>query len=199
VTAYTNFTSDFPKRCLDILDMALPMALEKERDITLLLMAASAGFLVPFERLKSSHPFRFNEQETRTISRLSELKQRAFVGSVLCPDTSHSWELAEYVSSVEGDLEGWLPSVNLELFGGGRKVEATLDLIRNALAHGNIHTIGSPIQNLIFVTEIRGVRKRKGQPVEYDVLRVSQIDFNRFVRNWINFLQVTDPTPEVRS
>jgi hypothetical protein len=62
LTAYTDFTRDFPQKCLDVLDAASSGAATNGREITLLLMTASAGLLIPFERLKpdsknSVHPF----------------------------------------------------------------------------------------------------------------------------------------------
>ena len=196
MTAYTDFTSDFPKRCLEVLNTASADAAERGREITLLYMAASASLLVPFERLKpdtknSAHPFRDNRRDVVTANRLEELLRKNFVGSVLCP-SNHSFQLAKNVKSVSGDLDDWLPNAGLAPI-KDEKTDATIKLVRNALAHGNIYTTGDPIQELVFVTEIREKeRVLKGSPVEFDVLQVSHGDFKKFVCAWIEFLQKPD-------
>src|SRR5215469_18571837 len=52
MTAYRNFVEDFPRRCRDILKVAGKPALSRGREVTLNLVIASAGLLVPYERVK---------------------------------------------------------------------------------------------------------------------------------------------------
>ena len=194
MTAYTDFTRDFPGRCLEVLDSASADAVAKGREITLLFMAASASLLVPFERLKpdtsnSVHPFRDNKRYCAAATQLEALLGESFVASALYPG-SHSFEIAKNVKSVQGDPDGWLPTAGLIQLDQSEKVDAILRLIRNALAHGNIYTDGDPIKKLIFVTEIRDKKRvPKGSPVEFDVIRVGYKDFQEFVRAWVAFLQ----------
>lgn len=189
MTAYTDFTRDFPGRCLEVLEAVSSGVAANGREITLLYMAASASLLVPFERLKAEHPFGDSQRKVRTADRLTELLGKKFVGSVLCPTNTHSWRLARKISSVDGELDGWLPNAKLQAFSKGGKVESTLTLIRNALAHGNIYTVDDPIRELVFVKEVLGTdRKRVG----FDVVQVSHEDFLHFVRAWVGFLQAPD-------
>lgn len=194
MTAYTDFTRDFPKRCLDVLDKASAGAAANGREITLLYMAASASLLVPFERLKpdtenSAHPFGENKRYGLAAGRLKELLDKKFVGSDLCPESSHSWQLAKDVQSVEGDVDSWLPNIKLKSLSANKQVASTLKLIRNALAHGSIYTTGNPIEELVFVKEVQGTDRQR---VGFEVLQVSHGDFTLFVRKWIAFLQATD-------
>lgn len=108
MTAYTDFTRDFPQRCLDVLDAASAGAATNGREITLLLMTASVGLLVPFERLKPEHPFGDGRQYELLADRFSDLLENKFVGSVLCPSDNHSWYIARNVASVDGALDNWL-------------------------------------------------------------------------------------------
>lgn len=191
MTVYTDFTSDFPKRCLDVLDMASADAAADGREITLLFMAASASLLVPFERLKpdteySVHPFGDNKRYKLAADSLKGLLDENFVGSVLCSQAMHSWKLAKDVQSVDGDVETWLPKAKLELLSKKRPVRSTLTLIRNALAHGSIYTTGDPIEELVFVKEVLDKERKR---VGFDVLQVSHEDFKQFVLAWIGFLQ----------
>lgn len=194
MTAYTDFTRDFPKRCLEVLDAASSGAVANGREITLLYMAASASLLVPFERLRpgskdSVHPFGDNKRYKSVADSLQRLLDEKFVSSKLCPGNQHSWKLARGVQSVEGDVDTWLPNAALEAFSKNRLVKSTLTLIRNALAHGSIYTTGNPIQELVFVKEVLNKdRKRVG----FDVIQVSSEDFLNFVRAWVNFLNASD-------
>lgn len=194
MTAYTDFTRDFPKRCLEVLDAASSGAVANGREITLLYMAASVSLLVPFERLKpdtedSDHPFGDNRRYKSVADRLKRLLDEKFVGSELCPGDQHSWKLAKGVQSVEGDVDSWLPKATLKAFSSDRLVKSTLSLIRNALAHGSIYTTGNPIQELVFVKE---VLDKDRQRVGFEVIQVSSKDFRNFVRAWVNFLNASD-------
>lgn len=194
MTAYTDFTSDFPARCLELLDRASGVASVNGLEITLLLMTASASLLVPFERLKpdtdhSSHPFGDNRRFGAAAEKLAELMKESFVGSVLCPDTESSWRLAKNVKSVDGDLDCWLPDVLLKPLNKQRAVKSTLTLVRNAFAHGSIYTIGDPIKELIFVKEVTVQHSDKTwKRIGFEVLSVSYGDFQRFIRAWVMFL-----------
>ena len=194
MTAYTNFTSDFPGRCLELLDLAHGIASVNGREVTLLLMVASASLLVPYERLKpdtdyASHPFGDNRRFVEVANKLKDLMAENFVGSVLCPGTASSWRLAKKVQSVDGDLDGWLPKVLFKPLSKERGVSATLTLVRNALAHGNIYSSGNPIKDLIFVKEVTTEQADKSRKrVGFEVLSVNHADFLNFVRAWVTFL-----------
>lgn len=194
MTAYANFTSDFPARCLELLDRASGVASVNGLEITLLLMTASASLLVPFERLKpdtdhSSHPFGDNRRFGDAAKKLKDLMTENFVGSVLCPSTEASWRLAKKVESVDGDLDCWLPNVFLKPLSKQRGVNSTLTLVRNALAHGSIYTTGDPIKELIFVKEVT-VKQADDtwKRIGFEVLSVSYGDFRSFIRAWVKFL-----------
>ncbi len=52
MSSFANFVEDFPSRCGDLLVRFHQDAVANDREVTLALMVASAGFLVPFERLR---------------------------------------------------------------------------------------------------------------------------------------------------
>ena len=194
MSAYTNFTSDFPSRCLELLDIAHGVASVNGRETTLLLMAASASLLVPFERLKPdtqhhAHPFRDNARFADAAEKLQDLLTEKFVGSVLCPSTAASWQLAKDVLSVDGDVDSWLPKATLKPLSKDRIVSTILTLVRNALAHGNIYTTGDPIKVLIFVKEVTIQQVDKSRKrVGFEVISVNHEDFCSFIRAWVTFL-----------
>lgn len=194
---HADFVSDFPKRCLDILDGASSLASLTGREVTLLLVVASASLLVPFERLRpdtehSAHAFGDNKLFAEGAEKLQRLLATDFVGSVLCPSLTNSWRFSDSVLDVSGGLDSWYSRSDLKVISASKKgrkgkaIKSMLPHIRNALAHGSIYTKGKPIEELIFVQERTaagedGARKRIG----FEVLSVSPDDFNTFIRGWI--------------
>lgn len=190
MSAYRDFTSDFPSRCLDILDHQTAWAKFRGRDVTLLLMVASAAFVMPYERLRpddnrSPHPSGDNRRFSELAKRLEDLMAEKFCGSSLCPNKENSWRVAKDVPRVDGDLDGWFPPQSLKPVSKDKTVSSMLVLIRNAIAHGNVFTTGNPIGSLIFVQR-RG--SDESSTSKFEVLSVSPEDFGRFIREWVAFL-----------
>jgi hypothetical protein len=168
------------------------------RDVTLLLMVASAAFLVPYERLRpdnhrSPHPSGDNERFASLAKRLEDLMADKFCGSSLCPNRENSWKVAKDVPRVDGDLDGWFPPQSLKPVSKDKAVSSMLVLIRNALAHGNVFTTGNPIETLIFVQRRGG---DDSSTSKFEVLSVSPEDFGHFIREWVAFLR-TSQIPEL--
>ena len=191
MSAYRDFTMDFPSRCLEILDRQSGWAKFRDREVTLLLMVASAAFVVPYERLglhkdRPPHPAGDNKRYAELAKRLEDLKADKFCSSSLCPNSENSWKLAKDVDRVDGDLDGWFPPRLLKPVSKDKTVSSMLTLIRNALAHGNMFTTGSPIETLIFVQR-RG--SDEGSTSKFEVLSVGPKDFAHFIREWVAFLR----------
>jgi len=90
------------------------------------------------------------------------------------------------VGSVNGDPDSWDGLQKRKPFSKEKKVRATLKVIRNGLAHGNIFTFGNPIQAIIFFekknfNEVGVVR-------DYSFVYVAPRDFCQFLENWFHFL-----------
>jgi hypothetical protein len=191
MSAYKNFTGDFPSRCLEILDQQKSWAKFKGRDVTLLLMVASAAFLIPFERLKPTsyrypHPSGDNEKFAELSEDLKDLMTSNFIESRLSPNKETTWKFKANVPSVSGDLDDWFPKLSMKPISRNKTVSPILKVIRNALAHGNVFTTGNPIETLIFVTT-REVNTN--QTVKFEVLSVGPEDFSNFIREWVCFLR----------
>ena len=188
---------DFPSRCLEILDRQSGWAKFRDREVTLLLMVASAAFVVPYERLRSDtnrspHPAGDNERYAALAKRLEDLMANRFCGASLCPNSENSWKIAKNVLRVDGDLDGWFLPKLMKPVSKDKTVSSMLTLIRNALAHGNMFTTGSPIETLIFVQR-RG--SDEGSTSKFEVLSVGPEDFAHFIREWVAFLldsQITE-------
>jgi hypothetical protein len=165
-------------------------------------MAASAAFLVPYERLRpeSKHPPHPSGDGVRFAAlakRLDEFLKERFCGSSLCPTKENSWYIAKDVSRVDGELDSWFPPKSLKPVSKDKAISSMLSLIRNALAHGNLFTTGSPIERLIFVQR-RGTLdvNEERQTSKFEVLCVSPDDFGLFIRGWVAFLRASE-VPEL--
>lgn len=191
MSAYRDFTRDFPSRCIEVLDHHMDWAKFRGRDVTLLLMVASAAFLVPYERLKpestrSPHPSGDIERFAELAKRLEELMDAKFCGSRFCPGKENSWKVAKEVPFVHGDLDSWFPPQSLKPVSGEKAISSMLKLIRNALAHGNVFAAGNPIGTLIFVQRRE---TDESSNTKFEVLSVHPRDFNNFIREWVAFLR----------
>jgi len=110
MTAYTNFIEDFAGRCMEVLQKAEKSALLSDRDVTLSLMASSAGILIPFERLKPegkwSHPSGDKKNFPEHANRLKELMDESFLGSKLHPEKESKW-LSGSLNSLIANPDNW--------------------------------------------------------------------------------------------
>ena len=185
MTGYKNFIDDFPRRCRDILNIAKRPALYRGREITLTLMVASAGFVVPYERLTPGHPSGDSKRFVGAAEKLQSLLDQAFTSSVLSQQMSSTWYEGK-VGSVNGDPDSWDGLRKRKPFSKDKKVSATLKVIRNGLAHGNIFTFGNPIiQEIIF---IKKNFNDVGEVRDYSFVYLVPQDFSQFLENWFDFL-----------
>lgn len=195
MSEYADFVSDFPRRCIELLNSGEASSSAKGREVTLLLMVASTSLVIPFERLRldtdhSSHPFGENKIYSQSSEALSSLLERPFVGSAIGPSSDNTWKIADPVYDVSGDPSDWLRDCSIKPVGSKKQVRSILKLLRNALAHGNIKTRGNPIRELIFVQE-RFASCNPGEPrrrTHFEVLLVTPEDLKAMIRGWVVFL-----------
>jgi hypothetical protein len=184
MTEYKNFIKDFPRRCRDILDIAGKPALSRGREVTLTIMVASAGFVVPYERLKPDHPSGDSKKFADAAEKLKSLLDQPFMSSVVCNKMNSTWHDGK-VASVNGDPDSWDGLRKRKPFSKDKKVSTTLKVIRNGLAHGNIFTFGNPIQAIVFIkknfNDVGVVR-------DYSFVFVAPREFLQFLENWFDFL-----------
>jgi hypothetical protein len=88
MSSYSNFIKDFPSRCLDILKKYEKYAITHNREVTLMLAIATAGFVIPFERLRPpkedpDQPSRDRDKFPKARNELEKILDVSFVGSVL--------------------------------------------------------------------------------------------------------------------
>jgi hypothetical protein len=188
MSAYQDFVSDFPARCLDVLTMAEKEARLRQRDVTLILMVASAGFVVPYERLssKKAHPTGDSAKFSEASAQLDALMKRPFLKSPLAVGTE-SWHGGK-LAAIARDPDSWPELSRAKPLGADKTVGGVVRIIRNALAHGNIFTYSNPIKGIVFVCantdDDRYIK-------DFSFVQVSPEDFTRFLRGWFGFLKTS--------
>jgi hypothetical protein len=191
---YSNFVSDFPERCAELLGQFEKLAQLRRREVTLMLCIATPSIVVPLERLagprskpegeQPGHPSRDWEKFVQAKSDLDRLFILPFKGSRLWPDVSaSSWSFGK-LSDVSGEPDSWGELSAPKRLGPDKKAKAVLLHMRHALAHGNIFTRGRPeIEQIILLSQ------RAPNVNKFNFLAVAPADFRIFLQNWMEFLR----------
>lgn len=192
---YRNFITAFPQRCKDILDITEEPARVMDREVTLLLMVASAGLVVPYERLKPDSRFVLPSGDRNNLAGISaaldELLKKPFLNSSLWPDVARLWSYGK-LQSVRGDPEDWPELHPPKPVPADTTVGSIVHVIRTGLAHGNIFTRAGEnrdIDALIFVSGGYDTKMKKEIPLKY--VYVTPLDFRAFLLQWFAFLEST--------
>lgn len=188
MTAYKDFHQDFPTRCLSLLRMAEEKAHGRNLEVTLIIMVASAGLVIPFERLrprKIQHPIGDREKYSDASSKLDELLTDQFFSSQLQRGTN-IWEGGR-VKSIDTLPDEWPEMKNTKEISKEKTVGGVIKIIRNALAHGNIFTHGDPIISRLIFAEKH--ENNRGEIKDFPYVSVTPDDFTIFIKSWFNFLQ----------
>lgn len=181
MSSYDNFIRDFPSRCRDLLKMFQDKAELENRDVTLLLSIASTALLIPYARLRErNHPSSdFHNFHSAARSMDTEMKGY-FRKSVLSNSTGRPWGICNLEIT-----NGCYPeniSTLCRPISAKKQTETVIKIIRNALAHGNILTLGSPIEKVFFLS------KPFKEATRYDCISVTIDDFKFFLDKWFEFL-----------
>jgi hypothetical protein len=189
MTAYKNFIKDFPRRCRDVLDIAGKPALYRGREVTLTLMVASAGLVVPYERLKpdgrwGAHPSGDRKTFAGAVEKLESLLGQPFISSRLWTETSSTWRGGK-LDSVTGNPDSWKGLQESQPITKEKTVGAILGVIRNALAHGNIWTLRDPIEAIVFVKSVTDDEKIISK---FLFVSVAPDEFRNLLEKWLIFL-----------
>ena len=193
---YENYLDDLAERCICILQDFWPEAEKQKKEVTLLLMVATSAFVIPRERTLSGHSdsdAAFFEED------LSGSKKReldtTWSKSSLFKDTG-AWKYEFTKEFGEGPSSWPAADMNAEK----KNVSEVLAIIRNALAHGNLYTVGDPIR---FLRLYSGKREKKcekckqpvGPPSGYRYLDIPVCGFKQFLFNWLDLLRPSDNQP----
>jgi hypothetical protein len=189
MTTYNDFIRDFPDRCGAVLGLAYDLAKDNNREVTLLIMAATAALLLPFERLRGGmlveHQAKDRERFPELAKRLDSALGKPFLESVFYGAHSGSWSMGT-VQSIEEKLKDLQESpLATQPLPPETPASEVLALIRNALAHGNVWTRGgdaNQIDGIVFWSENRKI------PGEYKYICTSPNGFHGLLVKWLEFL-----------
>nr|WP_290224115.1 hypothetical protein [Trichocoleus desertorum] len=198
---YQNFIVDYPQRCAQLLTLLSPSANQHKLDVTLALAIAATGLLVPYERLKPAisyeQPMQDRKRYQKAAAQLDHLLKQPFLIALSGVASPNSWTYGE-LRSVSGLPDEWQELHNPAELSPTRSVQDVLNVLRNALAHGNIYTKPNRqghIQEIVFVSG--AARKNTNQQTQYKFVHVSPDDFQNFLLTWLSFLQGLDLPSEV--
>jgi hypothetical protein len=183
MSAYKNFVHIFPKRCSDLLK-TYRMAKWADLEVTLMLSLAAAGLTIPLERLdKKRHPYPFHDSIKYHEAKVEfdELLVDNFCGSTLLKEHPRSWCFGR-LATTTGDPDTWPELNNPTPISQNITVVKLIKHLRNAIAHGSIHTKGDPISKIVFVASLQY------GSVYFNYLTVSPDDFYNFLLKWFKFL-----------
>lgn len=184
MTAYKNFIQDFPNRCKDVLEAFRVSASATDREVTLLITAATPCLLLPYGRLhEEKHPSQdrdniLNEASTFDI----ELSKECGKSCLLNGFKDEDWRYKK-LNNLQGDPDAWGLKEDTKPI-SAKKTETIFNILRNAFAHGNIWTTGNPINTLVFVSLV-DCQKTEGP---FNTLQCSPQIFEQFIMNWVGFL-----------
>lgn len=192
MTNYRNFIEDFPCRCHDVVAKFTEPAVAEDREVTLVLMAVAAGFVVVYERLSEGKSVRQPSLDrplyATASGRLQQLLAERIDQSVLFASRQDCWRGGR-LTSTDGDPDSWPELASPEAFPPETRVSKVFDVIRHAIAHGNILSrpdSGGQISELIFVS---GGNRWNGRSIPYEFVIVSPSNLRRFLEEWFRLLK----------
>lgn len=205
MSEYKVFVKEFPLRCEKIMGRIEKGHKYEDLTVTGLLMVAASAIIIPYERLRPvpDHPSGDAKKYTEAAEKFKQLLDSNFVGSDLCsPNDKAKWLFAK-AESVEDDPDRWKWTFKKEI-SKEKKTKGVLDIIRNALAHGNIFTKPSrgDIQEIIFVSQElkRGEDGKVKEPHElkhYNCISVTPSLFKQFLGKWFAYIKNLEIYPYV--
>ena len=196
------YVTEFAQRCSTALQACEGKARANDCEVTLLLMAASAGIVVPLERLNGAsrldQPINDFVHNPKDAADMQKLLDERFFGSAVWGTDKASWRGGVLTCLMEAKKKGepkekwpkpgdWNKELNNppEL-DDTVNVRYVVECMRHALAHGNIYTISdhkNNIELLVFAT---------GTGTEHNPFRFVQVsvtDFKQFLLKWLTWLQ----------
>jgi hypothetical protein len=196
-----RFVVEFPERCLTLLEMLEPHARKTELVGSFALLVASAAFLIPYERMKSSHPLRNRDDDDLTKALRKLDKEQRFVTAPFWADVS-TWRHSRIMKNVN-DTFRWRDEKDVHPMGteaensiNKRTAGEVLRVIRNAIAHGNVVYLnaegyeerGAKVQYLGFLSRYEESEEQRKAAKTYRLVATTEDTFLAFVKAWAEWI-----------
>ncbi len=196
-----RFATEYPERCLQLLEAFKSIAQERDLFGTFSVMLASSILLVPWERANNRHPLK-QEHGGGLQGDLKSLEKQKWLESEFWSDASPGeWRFSRIMgdpnNAYEWTNENGNPSFSDEANTiRRRRIGEVFRVLRNALAHGNIvyldeqgwETEGARVQHIAFLSRYEESEEQRAAAETYRLVTVRETDFLPFVRAWAHWV-----------
>jgi hypothetical protein len=198
-----RFVIEYPRRCLDLIEVLETTACQRELVGSFSLLAAAAVFVIPYERMKTTNPLHNRTHDGDLSGALEKLEKEDFVKAPFWnghppndawrfsrimnnPNYTESWEDEERHHPMAAEAKNSLHS---------RNASDVLRVIRNALAHGNIVYLNergfeqrdTKLQFLGLLGRCEAKEQQK-QSETYHLVTTTENEFLCFVKLWAKWV-----------
>jgi hypothetical protein len=197
----SRFATEYPERCLQLLEAFEQIARERDLIGSFSVMLASSILLVPWERAHNRHPLT-QEQGGRLQTSLQSMKKQPWLAAELWAGREPGdWRFARIMGN-PNDVMRWQDDEGRRSFSteantiSRRKVRDVFPVLRNALAHGNIiyldqnghEAAGHRVQHLAFLSRYEETEEDRAKSETYRLVTVREADFLPFIWCWADWV-----------
>lgn len=196
-----RFATEYPQRCLALLDVFEAIAEDRDLVGTFSIMMASSVLVIPWERMSNRHPLT-QEAGGQLQRAMRALERRRWL-------TADFWEeripTSWHYSRIMGDpnqVQAWQDDRGIRSVLADantiqrRSVGEVFRVLRNALAHGNLvyldaqglETPGNRVEHLAFLSRYEEAEDQRRQFDTYRLVLVREREFLEFVRAWASWV-----------
>lgn len=196
-----RFATEYPERCLQLLEAFEPIAQDRDLFGTFSVMLASSILLVPWERASNRHPLTQEHGGGLQVALKSLERQKWLRADFWVGIDQGEWRFSRIVGDPNNAYEwkdaGGHPSFSAEANTiHMRSVGEVFRVLRNALAHGNIvyldqegwETEGARVQHIAFLSRYEESREQREAAETYRLVTVQEGNFLPFVRAWAQWV-----------
>lgn len=196
-----RFATEYPERCLQLLEAFETIAKDHDLFGTFSVMLASSILLVPWERANSRHPLK-QEHGGGLQAALKALEKQRWLEAEFWAGTGPGeWRFSRIMGD-PNDVYRWTDDGGNPSFSAKantiqrRTVGEVFRVLRNALAHGNIvyldekgcETEGARVQHIAFLSRYEESEAQRAAAETYRLLTVREADFLPFIRAWASWV-----------
>lgn len=196
-----RFVTEFPERCLTLLESFERDATRQDLVGTFAIMLASSMLTIPLERLKSRHPLHGADHDLATDLRRI-LGQRWVEVGEWATASPNRWRFARIMGD-PNEVASWQNERGVGSMAeeantiGRRRAGEVLRVLRNALAHGSIvyldkdgrEVAGARVEWLGFLSRYEETLDQpEADETTYRLVAVREADFLAFVKAWATLI-----------
>ena len=203
-----RFVTEYPERCMQMLEILEPCAREMRLVGSFSLMIASSIFLIPYERMKKGHPLEDASDEPELYRAIKRIQRQKFLESdVWGPTPPGDWRMSRKITN-PNDTHSWKDENGCHPMAKGanniivdRTLEDVIRVIRNALAHGSVVYLdryghddpGAEVEFLAFLSRYEESEEQHARSGTYRLVATTEETFLSFVKVWARWLNEFQP------